>query len=109
MQTIHHAEQIGGRRWMDNETCQVKLAIGSDRVRQTLLKIAEASGRQSPLPPDALEAKLRVWDDRTFTATGASISAARAQQLRPANLSAGWVEISEKARKQAIFAARDDA
>src|SRR3954463_4038674 len=37
LQTLHRADQIGGPRWIDNETCQVKLAIGSDRVRQTLV------------------------------------------------------------------------
>ena len=109
LQALHRADQIGGPRWIDNETCQVKLAIGSAQVRQTLVKIAQDSGRASPLPPDALAAKLQVWDDRTFTATGTSISAARAQQVHPTDLAGPWRTVPEDARKQTIAAARDDA
>src|SRR5215207_5055069 len=32
---LRRAEQIGGPRWIDSETCQVKLAIASERVRET--------------------------------------------------------------------------
>src|SRR5439155_13874823 len=109
LQALRRADQIGGPRWIDNETCQVKLAIGSEEVRKTLVKIAEDSGRTSPLPPDALAAKLQIWDNRTFTATGASISAARAQQIRPADLPGPWRTVPDDARKQTIAAARDDA
>jgi hypothetical protein len=109
LQALHRADQIGGPRWIDNETCQVKLAIGSDQVRKTLVKIAQDSGRASPLPPDALAAKLQVWDDRTFTATGTSISAARAQQIRPTDLAGPWRTVPDNARKQTIADARDDA
>jgi hypothetical protein len=107
-QTLRRADQIGGPRWIDDETCQVKMTIGSDRLRPMLVKMAEDNPHVSPLPPDALRAKLRVWDDRTFTATGTSISASRAEQLRPADFPGPWRGISDDARKQAIVAARDN-
>src|SRR5438477_12535353 len=44
---LHQADQIGGPRWIDTETCQVKLAIGSDRVRDALVEIATTTGRRS--------------------------------------------------------------
>ncbi len=108
-QTLHKADQIGGPRWIDNETCQVKLAIGSDRVRQTLIDIAQESGRTSPLPPDAMAAKLRIWDNRTFTAMGTSISAKRAELIRPAAFAAPWRQVPDDVRRQTICAARDNA
>ncbi len=108
-QTLRRADQIGGPRWIDDDTCQVKMTIGSDRLRPALVKMAEENPHESPLPPDALQAKLRIWDDRSFTATGTSISASRAEQLRPADLPGPWRAISDDARKQAILAARDNA
>lgn len=109
VQALRRADQIGGPRWIDDQTCQVKLAISSDRVRQALVKIAADNGRRSPLPPDAIQAKLRVWDDRTFTATGTSISASRAQMIRPIDAIGAWRRIPDDARKQTIAAARENA
>jgi hypothetical protein len=108
-QALRHADQIGGPRWIDDQTCQVKLSIGSRQVRDALVKIADESGKRSPLPSEAIAAKLAVWDDRTFNATGTSISSTRAQILHPIDLLGAWHQVSDDARKQAIAAARDDA
>ena len=109
VQTLHRADQIGGPRWIDDQTCQVKLAIESERVRQALIKIAEESGRTSPLPPEAIEAKLRIWDGRMFTATGTSISAQRAEIIGPPNGPGPWRAVPVDARRQTIAAARNNA
>jgi hypothetical protein len=106
---LRHSDQIGGPRWMDNETCQVKLAVSADRVRQTLAKIADDNSKTSPLPSDAIVAKLHVWGDQTFTATGASISAKRVDQLRPPDLAGPWRTVSDEARRATIQAARQNA
>src|SRR3954466_157910 len=42
--TLRRAEQIGGPRWLDDQTCQVKLAIPGDRVAQALRDIATSRG-----------------------------------------------------------------
>jgi hypothetical protein len=109
VQALHKADQIGGPRWIDGDTCQVKLTIDSQRVRDALVKIADESGRRSPLPPDALAAKLQVWNDRTFTATGTSISAQRAQILRPLDPHGPWSTVTDASRRKAIAEARDNA
>jgi hypothetical protein len=106
---LRHADQIGGPRWMDNETCQVKLAVSADRVRETLAKFADDNSRTSPLPADAIVAKLHVWGDQTFTATGASISAQRAEKLRPPDASGAWRQVSDESRRATIQAARRNA
>src|SRR5436190_15838916 len=39
-QTIQRAEQIGGPRWLDENTCQVRLEIDGQRIARTLMQIA---------------------------------------------------------------------
>lgn len=109
LDTLRHADQVGGARWLDSQTCQVKLTISADRVRQSLTKIAADNPQTSPLPPEAISAKLKIWDDRTFTATGSSVSPARAILLKPLDPSGPWSAVSDAQRQQAILHARAEA
>jgi hypothetical protein len=108
-QTIQRAQQIGGPRWIDDQTCQVKLEISGARVAYTLISIASAHPKLSPIPAAALEQQLSDWKDRTFSATGTSISAAKLQILRPSDAGPAWASVSDEARHRAIDAARADA
>ncbi len=70
--TLKQADQIGGPRWIDEQTCQVRLEISGQKVADSLLNISNAAGDKSPLKEKALQAALKEWDRRTFTATGTS-------------------------------------
>src|SRR5438477_7624501 len=37
---LHRAEQIGGPRWLDDQTCQVRLEISGERIARALVDIA---------------------------------------------------------------------
>src|SRR2546429_4620363 len=65
-QTLRRGEQIGGPRWLDGQTCQVKLAVPAEQVTRTLIDIAQASAPKSPVPPEAIAVKLKEWKGRTF-------------------------------------------
>src|SRR5689334_13538909 len=55
--TLRRAEQIGGPRWVDDQTCQVTLEIEGARVVQTLSEIAASAGDRTPMPADVLDKK----------------------------------------------------
>ncbi|WP_428937205.1 hypothetical protein [Fontivita pretiosa] len=110
-ETLARAEQIGGPRWLDEKTCQVKLEISGQRVAYALVSIAATRPRLSPMPAAAMEQRLRDWRDRTFSGTGTSVSPERIQGIRPPGGASAdaWHAIDDAARGQAILAAREDA
>src|SRR5262249_35105013 len=53
--------------------------------------------------------KLIDWKDRSFTATGTSVSSEKVFVLRPAEMGPRWSGVSDDARNKAVTAARQDA
>jgi hypothetical protein len=107
MQTLRRADQIGGPRWLDQQTCQIKLAIPGQQIATTLIGIAKDAGAKSPLPAEALAAKLKDWRTRTFIETG--IAAARVERLRPSELPGSWRSVDQEERRRAVAAAKENA
>src|SRR5947207_5178297 len=70
--TLQRSQMIGGPRWIDEQTCQVRLDISGPRIRQALVSIAASNPKKSPVAPEVLTAHLRDWDNRTFSATATS-------------------------------------
>jgi hypothetical protein len=105
---LWRAQQIGGPRWLDSQTCQVRLEISGTRVASVLTQIVTTNARYSPITPEYLSARLRDWDRRTFSATGTSTGAAAVEDARPRRGEA-WASISDDARRQAVSAAKHDA
>jgi hypothetical protein len=97
MQTLRRAQQIGGPRWLDSETCQVRLEIGGKAIASALYVIA-ATDNRTPIDPQRLQVRLRDWDKRTFSATGTSTGANAVQQA-----------IADQVHKQAVCDAQKDA
>src|SRR2546422_578127 len=52
-QTLQRSEQIGGPRWLDENTCQVRLEIDGQRVARTLMQIATVAYERTPIQADA--------------------------------------------------------
>ncbi len=75
MKTLTRAQQIGGPRWLDGQTCQVRLEIAGPRVAKALVEIATLDKVESPVPPEVLAGRLKDWQQRTFSATGTSSGA----------------------------------
>jgi hypothetical protein len=105
---LRRADQIGGPRWIDDQTCQVKLSIPGQRVEKMLEQIAADLGPKSPLPAAAIRIKLRDWSGRTFLATGTSTSAANVASLRPKD-STAWQQVDDTTRRRALTDAAQDA
>jgi hypothetical protein len=107
--TLQRSQMIGGARWIDQQTCQVRLDISGPKVAQALISIAASNPKKSPLAPEVLAAHLRDWDRRTFSATGTSTGAAAIDLVRPVEDGAAWARVNDAARQQAINAAKGDA
>jgi len=108
MYLLRQSQQIGGPRWLDDQTCQVKLAMEGPRVLEMLRQAAELNVNTTPIPSQALVKRLKDWKDRTFVATGTAITLRAAQELRPP-ASGAWDQIPEAARKDAVVAAARNA
>ena len=72
MDTLKQADQIGGPRWIDEQTCQVQLEIAGQKVADRLVKISTAAGERSPVKAQTVRSAVRNWGRRTFTAVGSS-------------------------------------
>lgn len=105
---LQESQQIGGPRWIDDQTCQVQLESSGDTVAAALVSIARAKPDRSPLPAEVLAHELRGWKSRSFAATGESMTAERVQVVRPVRVGA-WNAIGDDIRRQAVAAAREDA
>ncbi len=103
------ADQIGGTRWIDDQTCQIQLDVDSRIVRDLLLKIASDHPDHLPLPLKRLKTRLGNWSHRSFSGTGTSTALVAAEQLRPAAGQAAWAVVQDEDRRAAIAAARRNA
>lgn len=94
-ESIARAHQIGGPRWLGDDTCQVKLEIPAAVVARALVNIAIQNRLESPVPPEVLLGRLQSWTDRKFSATGTSMGPGAVMPQGP--------------RGKSVCAARDNA
>ena len=100
---VSRAQQIGGPRWLGSgETCEVKLEIAGGRVARSLVEIATLARLESPVPPEVLAGRLQGWNNRTFSATGASLGAGAVVGTTPRGK--GVCDARDRAVQQTIAA-----
>ena len=104
---LRQAQQIGGPRWIDSQTCQIRLDIPASTVRQELRQIAVDHPSATPITPDDLSRDLKSWDARVFSATGTSTGSIGL--IRPPAGSVVWQDVSPQEIRQDVSAARQDA
>lgn len=80
MAALRSADQIGGPRWIDENTVQVRLAVSGPVVAATLVTIANDAKDRSPVRPDELSPLLGAWAGRTFSAVGVSSGPVKPRQ-----------------------------
>ena len=107
--TLARAQQIGGPRWLDDQTCQVRLEISGANVADKLKEIAAKAGKKSPVTVEYLEPRLRDMSKRRFSADGTSTSGDAAALVRPIREADGWAGVKDEDRRAAVCAAREDA
>ena len=104
------AQQIGGTRWLDNETVQVRLLIEGGRALADALNLAVAKNpSKSPLPADTIRRNLAQWRDRTFSATGTGTASTDVTRLQPPPDDAAWAAVNDADRRRALAMARENA
>lgn len=110
---LQRAQQIGGPRWIDENTCQIELQISGPVVAAALKRAAAANPRRSPISPVELDRIVKNWNERSFSATGAATSrlpAARVRRGPRMGLQRDpWWDVSDAVREQTVAAARVDA
>ena len=106
MDALRRADQIGGPRWIDEYTCQVRLEIPVARVTYALKQFAGAHPRTSPAP-DQIERVSKGWPRQVIGATGSSTASVRLRDLRPPD--GPWKDVDDKVREAALEEARADA
>jgi hypothetical protein len=106
---VADARQIGGPRWIDNQTCQVKLELPGAKVAYALVALAGTRARVTPIPAAVLEQQLADMKQRTFAATGTGVSNEKLAGIRPLDAGDRWSSVTDAARTQAVADARKDA
>jgi hypothetical protein len=105
--TIRRAAQIGGTRWVDDQTCQVRLQLPGGEVADALVQAAEAKPREAGIPIEVVRQRVEPLRERTFGATGMSTGAI--DRLRPGPDQAAWRGVPDAAVRTALNDARRSA
>jgi hypothetical protein len=86
------AEPVGGPRWLDKGTCQVRLTVPADSVFTILESLATERSDRSPTTLATIRRVGEDWKSRSFTATGASVlSQATTAAVAPATANVPFV------------------
>ena len=81
--SLADARQLAGPRWLDDATCQVRLTLARDDAGDN--------------------------DGRVFVATGTVVDPAALADVRPTNPPPAWRAVGDRARREALRRAHDDA
>lgn len=108
-QLLQSAQPVGGARWVDGDTCQVRLEIPANKVSALLSNIAGDPHRHAPLGPGQLKSSLKDWKRLQFCAVGSSAGGDIIAQARPRDEGSRWSTVSDSARRSAVAEARTDA
>ena len=103
------ARQVGGPRWLDPQTAQIRLEIKGSSVADALEKLAREHPGAVSIGPDVVHERLARWKRRSFSAIGTGTSPGSAARLRPDPSQVSWQQVSDQSRQRAIEAARQDA
>jgi hypothetical protein len=106
---LKSATQIGGTRWIDDQTCIIRFELSGRRVADALVDLAKSLGEKSPVPADAVARQVETWARRTFSATGTSTGPQFLLDVRPADANPAWRAVPEADSREAVSAARNDA
>jgi hypothetical protein len=106
--TLSKAQRIGGPRWLDDQTCQVRLEISGATVADALKQLVADNEKKSPISSEALAPRLKELTKKSFYTIGNS-TASKALGARPIREADGWAGVDDQARRQAVAAARRDA
>lgn len=103
--TLRRAQLVGGARWIDDQTVQVRLDLSARVVADAVMQLAGAYQRQTGIPPQKIAEATRAWSDRTLTATGLSTgvvsSSAVVVPVRPARTRVAGAEAGSAAESSA--------
>jgi hypothetical protein len=108
-QALQNAQSVGGPRWVDDHTCQVRLEISGSELADLLVKEAREHPERSPLTPDELRRRLDAWNKMTFFAVGSSAEGESIELAGPHYVVGAWSEVDETTRRRTVAAARRDA
>jgi hypothetical protein len=105
-QALNKAQQIGGIRWLDDQTAQLRIGIeGSDIARMVVAAVDRAPAK-SPLPSNVVRRSLARWPMRTFFGTGISTSSADLNRLSPPADDPAWAAVRHEDCHAALSMAR---
>ena len=109
LSTLGQARQVGGPRWLDESTAQVRLEISGQPVAQKLEAILTEANTKLPITLEQARPALSILSSRNFTASGSSAAASVIGDVEPADSDRTWANVDPAVRKAVIAAARHKA
>jgi hypothetical protein len=103
------AQQIGGTRWLDNDTAQIRLLVEGADVSKAVIESVDHMPGKSPLQPEVLRRAMARWPMRTFSATGISTGASDLNRLSPPADDPAWAAVGREDCHKALAMARASA
>lgn len=107
-QLLQRSPEIGGARWLDSQTCQVRVRVDGAQVADLLQSILASQSGNRP----AVQSFQPWLDDlrqHSFEATSTSAAASSINSLTPIQGGPSWSGVASDARRDALISARQDA
>jgi hypothetical protein len=105
-QALTKAQQIGGIRWLDDQTAQLRIGVEGSDVAHVVMAAVDRAPSKSPIPQKEVREALAHWPMRTFFGTGISTSSADLNRLSPPADDPAWATVGRDDCHKALSMAR---
>jgi hypothetical protein len=103
---LEKSDPVGGPRWLDEHTCQIRLQVSGTEVVADLANIAAHHRDRTPIAAMTIPNVAGQLGSQWFSATGASTSSSVAP-MPPAD--SAWINVPVEVRSRAVADANADA
>ncbi|MCC6239949.1 MAG: hypothetical protein IT448_06605 [Phycisphaerales bacterium] len=108
-QLLEQARQIGGPRWLDAHTVQIRLELSGAAISAFVESTIQANPTTAPVTLVQVQPALQALVKRQLSTSGTSASASTIEDIRPAATDGVWSKIDPQYRRQAIALAHQHA
>jgi hypothetical protein len=103
------SQPVGGPRWLDDQTCQVRIEVDGDKLADWLASLAKNHPDSSVADADSFTHALDDLRTHQFETTSTSAASDTINTLTPSNAAPNWQSISADQRREVLSAARQNA
>jgi hypothetical protein len=105
--TVDSAQPVGGPRWADDQTCQVRVDLPGQSVTDLMSKVQKDHPADFPVKADDVKKRAATLAKTRFSSVGTAANSDAVAQARPTG--GDWADVTDVERRRAFAEAHDKA